>query len=142
MDPELLERVQRRATRMVPELRDLDYEDRLRKLDLPSLMYRRQRGDLIEVFKYQKGLYRVESERLLPPATEGRTRASHEFKIFKQQCRIDVRKKFFGLRVVKVWNSLPDSVVQAPTVNCFKGRLDRHLRDYKFATTFPLIPDP
>ena len=48
-DSSLLENVQHRATKLVPELRNLPYEERLRMLGLPSLFYRRARGDMIEV---------------------------------------------------------------------------------------------
>ena len=48
----LLERVQKRATKMVNNLSNLEYEERLRKLDMFSLKYRRLQGDLIEVFKF------------------------------------------------------------------------------------------
>ena len=46
-----IEKVQRRATKLTPTLRDLDYKERLRQLKLPTLKYRRYRGDLIQVFK-------------------------------------------------------------------------------------------
>ena len=49
-DQMILERVQKRATKLVPELRHLPYQDRLKKLKLPSLVYRRRRGDMIAVF--------------------------------------------------------------------------------------------
>jgi hypothetical protein len=65
-DIEILERVQHRATRMVPGLAKLSYEDRLRKMDLPSLVYRRVRGDVIEVYKYLHGVYKVGCTQLLP----------------------------------------------------------------------------
>ena len=48
---EVLEKVQHRATRMVPGLKRLPYEDRLRRLDIYSLTARRLRGDLIETYK-------------------------------------------------------------------------------------------
>jgi len=49
-DIDKIEQVQRRATHLLPELRQLDYQDRLRLLNLPSLAYRRLRGDMIEVY--------------------------------------------------------------------------------------------
>jgi len=52
-----LEDVQRRATKLVPGLRDLNYPDRLTKLNLPTLVYRRLRGDMIEMFKMVTGAY-------------------------------------------------------------------------------------
>ena len=51
-DMNLLENVQHRATRMIPGFRNLSYEERLRRLDLPTLTYRRFRGDAIETYKY------------------------------------------------------------------------------------------
>ena len=46
----LIERVQRRATKILPNLKDLEYTERLRHLNLPTLAYRRVRGDLIQVY--------------------------------------------------------------------------------------------
>ena len=51
-DIEQLERVQRRATKLVTGFRNMLYENRLRAMKLPSLVYRRYRGDMIEVYKY------------------------------------------------------------------------------------------
>ena len=50
-DRNLIEGVQRRATKMVPEIKDLEYEERLKRMDLPSLRYRRARGDMIDTYK-------------------------------------------------------------------------------------------
>jgi len=50
-------------------------------------------------------------------------------KIAKQRTRLDLRKRFFSQRVVNEWNSLPQHVIEASTVNMFKNRLDKYLRD-------------
>ena len=63
-----LEKVQRRATKMIPELRHLDYENRLKALDLTTLEVRRLRGDLIQQFKIYKGLEMIELKHAQFPA--------------------------------------------------------------------------
>ena len=55
-DVDLLERVQRRATKLIPVLSKLSYEGRLKEMDLPSLVYRRIRGDSIDIYKYLHGM--------------------------------------------------------------------------------------
>ena len=55
-DIQALEKVQRRPTKLVPELQHLSYGDRLSALNLPSLLYRRRRIDMITVFKIVHGL--------------------------------------------------------------------------------------
>jgi len=126
-DIALLEAVQHRATRMIPGMKDLTYEERLRRIKLPSLAYRRLRGDAIEVFKYMHGIYRVDSEDILPrhQNMSMKTRG-HCLKLQKRECNGQLRANFFGLRVVNMWNALPESVVMSSTVNEFKGRFDRH----------------
>ena len=52
-DADHLEKVQRRATKLVPEIRDLPYAERLRVLKLPSLRYRRERGDMLYIHTSQ-----------------------------------------------------------------------------------------
>ena len=66
-DKKLLERVQRRTTKLIPGFKDLPFEERLKRMKLPGLAYRRARGDMIEVYKITHGHYSV-GEDLLPMA--------------------------------------------------------------------------
>ena len=59
-DQQMIENIQRRTTKQVPELKNLEYGDRLRALKLPSLYYIRARGDMIETYKYIHGIYQVD----------------------------------------------------------------------------------
>ena len=122
-----IENVQHRATKMIPGLKNKPYEERLKEMKLPSLKYRRKRGDLIEAYKYTHGFYHVNQD-LLQFDTDSRTRG-HAYKLKKQRSRLDVRKNFFSVRIVNEWNNLPANVAEAPTLNTFKARLDRLYTD-------------
>ena len=123
-DSDKLERVQRRATKLVPELKHLNYQDRLRDLNLPSLTYRRQRGDIINTYKYIHGIYKCDQDMFSRDIS--RVTRGHQLKLTKPRCNTSTRHNFFSNRIVNTWNALPDNVVTAPSLNSLKKRLDRH----------------
>ena len=129
-DKDLLEEIQRRATKMIPDLKDKSYVERLKALKLPSLYYRRARGDMIECFKYLSGIYEVNTD-FLVLADSGYTRG-HSRKLKKLSSKKSCRSNFFSRRIVNAWNSLPDSVVAAPSLNTFKSSLDKHWLKFQY----------
>jgi len=134
MDVDKLERVQKRATKLIPELSKKSYSDRLKTLKLPTLKYRRYRGDMLELFKIIKGrpiydpacVTHLDFMKLTDNSI--RTRGN-KFKLVQRQCHYDLRKYNFTNRVIPIWNSLSNHVVSAETVNTFKNRLDKFWSD-------------
>ena len=118
-----VEKVQRRATKHVPALRNLTYENRLKKLSLPTLRFRRLRGDMIEVYKLLHGIYDSTLPKLLEPVKDKTTRG-HSLKLPKDRAYTSTKINFFTHRIVNNWNNLPENVVSAPSINSFKNRLD------------------
>ena len=128
-----LENAQRRATRLVPDLRDRCYEDRLRALNLPSLLYRRRRMDMIQTFRIMTGIDDLEASDFF--TMNSRETRGHGKKIMKQPSRLNLRKFSFSHRVVDDWNSLPSKVVEARDVEQFKAELDEAWKDIRFLHT-------
>ena len=102
-DIDMLERVQRRATKMMPKLRNISYEMRLKGCGLTTLETRRLRGDQIEVFKILNGYENIDRNIFFTVKEERRTRGLG-VTLAKKQCRLDIRK--FSQRTVNEWNRL------------------------------------
>jgi len=124
-DKEALEKVQRRATKMVSECKGLTYLDRLKYTGLTTLEIRRERADMLEVYKILYGLEGVQEKDFFIRNT--RVGRGHPFKLFIKRFERDIAKYSFGNRVCSSWNSLPHAVVTAPNVNAFKNRLNTYL---------------
>jgi len=106
---------------MIQGLEHLCCEERLGELGLFSLEKSRLQGDLTAAFRYLKGAYQKDGDRLLSRACCERTR-DNGFKLKEGGFRLEKRKKFFTTRVVKHW--LPSEVVDAPSLETVKARLD------------------
>ena len=79
----MLEGVERRAIKVIPSLRNLSYNEILKRLGIFSLMHKRFRGDMIEVFKIIHGIDKVNVEKLFCIDEDGRTRKHSLFKNWK-----------------------------------------------------------
>ena len=121
-----LEKVQRRATKLVCEIKDMPYEVRLQYLDLPTLIYRRARADAIQTYKILNNLENIDQAYFFTSRDSGYDTRSSQHSLYKRRVRTQLRHHSFSNRVVNLWNSLPGSVTQSGTVNCFKSRLDKH----------------
>ena len=134
-DIKAVERVQKRATRMIPSLKNLSYRKRLEILNLPSLSYRRKRGSMIMIFKIMTKKLNISLDHFFS-LSNFKTRG-HVYKILKnQRATKQVRCHSFSIRSVSDWNRLPSDVVLAESVNQFKNKLDEHWKATKFDSLF------
>jgi len=124
IDKALLERIQHWFTRMVPGLKSLPYEERLDRLGIWTLEERRNRADLLQVFKLYKGWSSTPFGHFFTASTVMNTRG-HTAKINKPRWHLDLRRSFFSYRVIDRWIDLPQSIIDSGTVNTFKNRLNK-----------------
>ena len=136
-DREVLEKVQRRAVGMVTTLpRDMGYEQKLKLLGLTTLVERRERGDMIQMFRSlggqdsvgYKSFFTLESEaQRTGPST--RARSGHLNVVPPARAKTEQRRNFWSQRSVPMWNSLSDQVKMATNVNMFKNRYDNEVNN-------------
>ena len=116
----------RRATKLIPGLYDKQYKERLAAIKVPSMRYRRMRGDMILVYKILRGdnqslrnLFMINE-----PGIRGRN-----FELYKPLAQTTIRKHFFSIRAINNWNSLPYEVVNTVSLDSFKSKLDNAWED-------------
>ena len=126
----ILENVQRQATKLVDGFHHMSYSERLKKLNLPSLVYRSARGDMIEIFKH----FHSYDNCTLPENFRPRNRASrkHDYQLVWQALKDGVRglqANFFYFRTIKTWNELPKEIIHTKCIDSFKIKLDEAWKD-------------
>ena len=127
----MIERVQERATKLVDGMADLDYSERLKKLGLTTLRFRRLRGDLIEMHKH---FHLHDKNAITGPSFQTRDRPSrrHNHQVLEQARTRErgMRENSFYGRTSRIWNTLPRNVAESKTVNSFKNALDKHFEQH------------
>ena len=122
-----LESVQRAATKLVPEIRFLDYNSRLSILGLQKLSDRRTRGDLIQFYKIENNFNILKWHRINSPmASLSATGPAvsvrgSKHRLFRQFTKVEVRNQFLSNRIVSNWNKLPDCITESTSSNQFKN---------------------
>ncbi len=117
-DVRKLERIQRAATKLPESLRDYTYKERLERLDLTTLERRRERGDLIMIYRLQEGMENLDREDLMVCDYCGIRGNSKKLK--KISCRRDVKKYSFPHRSISTWNELDEEIVCAKSIHEFR----------------------
>ena len=92
-------KVQKRATKVLPELKNKSYIERM--CNLPTLHFRRIRGDMIEVFKILTGKYDTAAAPVMD-IYDLKTNKGNDFKLNKIRAKYDLRKYFFINKVVNI----------------------------------------
>ena len=126
-DIEALERVQRRVLKWVNFGRKISYKEKMKRFGLTSLVERRQRGDLIQLFKWFKGFECIRSNSTPNFNATIKTRGNC-MKFRRELNKIsNARHHFLLNRTARLWNKLSDEAVLSKKVNSFKARIDKEL---------------
>ena len=121
-DIQALEKVQKKVTKILPRLKNLPCSERLKICKIPTLHYRRIRGDMIETYKRVSGKYKPDIAPTLYKSSVHVTRGN-DTRLEKSRVKYDLRKFSFSNRVMNIWNSLPNWVLSANTTNMGKTSL-------------------
>ena len=115
-----MEKIQRTTTKMIPEIRNHNFHQRIQDLDLTSLVQRRLRGQLIEVFKYLIRFTTASARGLSDYDLNDRTR-NNGAKLIVKYFNTSVAQHFYPIKITTTWNALPNEVVTSRTGNSFAG---------------------
>ena len=121
-DQRVLESVQRRWTKHIDTVSHLDYDARLKTLDMYSVSGRLLRADMICCWKIFNDKSCIAPDSLFSPAPVGNTRG-HPYKVGHVRAQTDVRRRSFSIRCVDQWNRLPENVVLEQNYKSFKQKL-------------------
>lgn len=134
-DKKLVEKVQKRATKLIPTLKQHPYRSRLEKLNLPSLAHRRERADMTMCYKIITNKIRLNYGDFF--TMNSNITRGHKFKLKKNQRATKLtRCQSFSIRTVNSWNSLSSNVVEAKSIFSFKQKLDKSWTQQKFDSPF------
>ena len=135
---DLIESVQRHFTKCIIGCKDLEYSERINLLKLPSLEFRRLRGDLIETYKICNEIYDpVTTSSLFNFNTTDKTR-TNGLKISKINTHHNQFQNFFTNRVINLWNNLPPHMAKSKSTNSFKNGCDKIFKEYTYSTNLKL----
>ena len=132
-----IEKVQRRATKLIKQFQHLPYSDRLKRLNLTTLVYRRHRTDVLQVFRIIHQIDKISFDDFFT-YNRSNTRG-HSYQLSKPRAETKLRQNTFSHRVVNVWNSLTEEVVSVNDINIFKSKLEdlwKH-KDFKYDPEAP-----
>ena len=124
-DIDSLEKVQRRYTKLMCNLRNLPYKERLRELNALSLSNRRIYADMIFIYKC------LHDDINFPTSDFGLVLVASTTRgcgcRLRQRMANNKSVNMFNVRAVSAWNRLPDSIIASRTLNSFKRALYKHL---------------
>ena len=124
-DIDKMEKIQRIATKMIAEIRNHSYHQRIQEHDLISFVQRRLRGQLIEVFNYLNRFTTASARGLFDYNLNDRTR-NNGAKLIVKHFNTSVAQHFYTIKITTTWNALSNEVVTSRTVNSLKNSLDKH----------------
>ena len=121
----ILENMQRQATKLLNGFHHMSYSERLKRLNLPLLVYRRSRGNMIEIFKYLCS----SNNCILPESFRPRPHPSrkHDYQLVwkaHKDCVRGLQAIFFYFQTIKIWNKLPKEIAHVKSIDSFKNKLD------------------
>ena len=119
--------MQRRATKLVKQIAPLPYPERLKRLNLTTLHYRRKRADMLQVYRIVNQIDNINLETFFTLNTHS-TRG-HAWKLNKPRANSKIRQNTFSVRVINDWNALEEEVVLSPSINSFKNALEKHWKN-------------